>query len=54
MGRWFVAAVLLAGLAGCAQPPPEPQPIPEAPGPGLVGCHFLPIAAAQPGGSSSS
>ncbi|MCA3300977.1 MAG: hypothetical protein INF98_02275, partial [Roseomonas sp.] len=41
MGRWFVAALLLAGLAGCAQPPPEPPPTPEPPGPGLVGWRSI-------------
>ncbi|MCA3338110.1 MAG: surface-adhesin E family protein [Acetobacteraceae bacterium] len=43
MRRWLVAAVFLAGLAGCAPqaPQPAPQPIPEPPGPGLVGWRSI-------------
>jgi len=41
MGRWLAAAVFLVGLAGCAQQAPEPPPIPEPPGPGLVGWRSI-------------
>jgi hypothetical protein len=41
MVRWLAAALLAVGLAGCAQPPPEPPPIPEAPGPGLMGWRSI-------------
>jgi hypothetical protein len=41
MGRWLAATVVLVGLAGCAQQAPEPPPIPEPPGPGLVGWRSI-------------
>lgn len=46
MGRWLAAAVLMVGLAGCAQqaPAPAPQPMPEPPGPGLVGWRSIGVS----------
>ena len=41
MGRWLTVAVLVLGLVSCAAKPPAPKPIPEPPGPGLVGWRSI-------------